>query len=460
MKEVRWLIPLLLGAILLAGAFLILRKKPVPDKVTPVIPRQTKTELQTPPPEEIVEESTPEKTALPPKVEKKRPVEEEIFDRLLAAIQSWDKDRIRKVLDELLAIITPEPIPDDQNAAILYMEAFDKLSVLSDGEEAAIFSFNTGESLSEEQKELLRRYLEKNRTVIEMIEEGDQRPGCNFKVEWSDGYFTQLPHISRMINLQGLVLLRSKLGEGEDALRSAEIAARFGDSLASEPIIVSQLIQNTLITKSHNFLQENWNPEEYGPAFTNSLQSRDFGKGMQRAILGELYSSAMLFIKKTDEDLGIPDPSQNPNWALDLEILTKLYQEIYHLSPRPYHEIREELSEIETRIEIAPQFAEITQEVTPSVARIFQHRAKAQATTGTQRIAIALAEYRTTEGNYPPSLAGLKSISPGLLEDPFTGQSYQYRREGNGFVLYSVGEDGLDNGGNSSEKDIIFRVGK
>ncbi len=180
---------------------------------------------------------------------------------------------------------------------------------------------------------------------------------------------------------------------------------------------------------------------------------------MQRAILGELYSSAMLFIKKTDEDLGIPDPSQNPNWALDLEILTKLYQEIYHLSPRPYHEIREELSEIETRIEIAPQFAEITQEVTPSVARIFQHRAKAQATTGTQRIAIALAEYRTAEGNYPPSLAGLKSISPGLLEDPFTGQSYQYRREGNGFVLYSVGEDGLDNGGNSSEKDIIFRVG-
>lgn len=33
------------------------------------------------------------------------------------------------------------------------------------------------------------------------------------------------------------------------------------------------------------------------------------------------------------------------------------------------------------------------------------------------------------------------------IGDPFSGQPLRYRAEGNGFVLYSLGEDQKDNGG-------------
>lgn len=42
--------------------------------------------------------------------------------------------------------------------------------------------------------------------------------------------------------------------------------------------------------------------------------------------------------------------------------------------------------------------------------------------------------------------------------DPCSGQPFVYRREGGGFLLYSVGTDGADPGGLSTENDVIFRA--
>ncbi len=54
----------------------------------------------------------------------------------------------------------------------------------------------------------------------------------------------------------------------------------------------------------------------------------------------------------------------------------------------------------------------------------------------------------------------LAQIKPTPPIDPFTGKPYLYRREGAGFVVYSVGRDGLDGGGLQEENDALFRCGK
>lgn len=457
MKNSKWILPLL-GVLILVGAFFLAKRNPAPPKSIPEIRQETTKEEKPVLPEEKVPKTKRKKPDPPPAEEDAPPQYNSIIDRLLTAIRTWDKEQIRKVLDDLLALITPEPIPDHQNSAILYKKAFERLSELTEEEKAAREAFKNGEPVTEAEKEILRAYLEKNRDSLELIAEGSQRPGCNFNVQWKDGFGTELPHISEIIQLQSLALLDANLGEGKTSARSAEIVALLGDSLQSDPLILSQLVQSACISKSHALLQENWNPAGYTAFLETGLGNRDFGKGLQLAMLGELHASTRVFIENINETEGGPNPADNPNWANDLETLTRLYQDIYNLVPRPYHEIREEISQIETRIKTAPHYAEVTQKVFPDVGSILQRMTASEAITATQRIALALSEHRNAQGSYPTSLEQIKSIPPGLMQDPFTGQPYKYRREGNGFVLYSVGSDGLDNGGNSKEKDLLFRV--
>jgi hypothetical protein len=70
------------------------------------------------------------------------------------------------------------------------------------------------------------------------------------------------------------------------------------------------------------------------------------------------------------------------------------------------------------------------------------------------------------KGEYPENLAALKAVSPlvtdKMLTDPFDGKPVRYARKGNGYVLYSIGKDCVDDKGEvpvdpqTDKGDIIF----
>ena len=72
------------------------------------------------------------------------------------------------------------------------------------------------------------------------------------------------------------------------------------------------------------------------------------------------------------------------------------------------------------------------------------------------RLELALEEDRSRHGRYPERLA---LLAPAVLAreplDGFTEQPFKYRRRANGYLLYSVGPDGKDDGGSA----ISFRQG-
>jgi hypothetical protein len=75
------------------------------------------------------------------------------------------------------------------------------------------------------------------------------------------------------------------------------------------------------------------------------------------------------------------------------------------------------------------------------------------------RLALALAAYRAEHGKYPEHLTPLvPRYIRGLPEDRFTGKPLKYRLKKKGFLLYSVGENGRDDGGKSDRNlDIVVR---
>ena len=92
--------------------------------------------------------------------------------------------------------------------------------------------------------------------------------------------------------------------------------------------------------------------------------------------------------------------------------------------------------------------------------------AEAKMSTRLLAIAFALHAYRLQHGDYPAALTALTSshILAALPEDPFAPNAqtmFRYRRvDSDHYVLYSVGPDGVDDGGRDFSKksgDAVVR---
>ncbi len=100
----------------------------------------------------------------------------------------------------------------------------------------------------------------------------------------------------------------------------------------------------------------------------------------------------------------------------------------------------------------------------PGTARVVEHYERAAQHGMLAQVALALAVHKAEKGAYPASLVAL---APGILKmvpaDRFSGEPLRYRREGGGYVLYSVGVDLDDDGGRDAsdtddDGDIVVRV--
>ena len=72
-------------------------------------------------------------------------------------------------------------------------------------------------------------------------------------------------------------------------------------------------------------------------------------------------------------------------------------------------------------------------------------------------VAIALKRYQLKHGNYPPDLNSLVTeFLASIPLDPVDGKPLRYKLNSDGtFLLYSVGENGVDHGGNPAlEKGV------
>lgn len=80
---------------------------------------------------------------------------------------------------------------------------------------------------------------------------------------------------------------------------------------------------------------------------------------------------------------------------------------------------------------------------------------RAETTKQMAIAAIALKRYQLKHGNYPPNLDSLvPEFVPIVPLDPVDGQPLRYRQNADGtFLLYSVGENGKDDGGNPALKE-------
>jgi hypothetical protein len=84
----------------------------------------------------------------------------------------------------------------------------------------------------------------------------------------------------------------------------------------------------------------------------------------------------------------------------------------------------------------------------PSMSRIFVKELNDLARCRLTQTAIAVERFRVTHGRLPDSLNNVApEFLPSVPQDPFDGNPLRYKRLSKGYVVYSVGADGVDDAG-------------
>jgi hypothetical protein len=112
------------------------------------------------------------------------------------------------------------------------------------------------------------------------------------------------------------------------------------------------------------------------------------------------------------------------------------------LATRPYYEIRDQIPDVPDGLRGGSYLV-----LTPVGSRTLEHEATTLCHWRAVRAMAHLELAWQEAGRYPQSLAELAGLSRKELQDPFSGESLLYRRAGDGYLLYSAGLNGIDNGG-------------
>jgi hypothetical protein len=152
------------------------------------------------------------------------------------------------------------------------------------------------------------------------------------------------------------------------------------------------------------------------------------------------------------------------------EALKKIDEEIKEMEPYTKSVkslVQDLISGQSTRVLISQKMANIFKRLfTPVLILAAQSEERGYVKFDLSQLALALGAYRSDRGRYPN---GIQELAPkyiaALPKDRFSDADYIYKIEGSGYLLYSVGPNGKDDGGRQSDEeppgdDVAIRTPK
>lgn len=129
-----------------------------------------------------------------------------------------------------------------------------------------------------------------------------------------------------------------------------------------------------------------------------------------------------------------------------VRVFDEHYHEMAEMWRTGYPEVRAaDIGEIEERNAYATP---LTRAFMPSLSRYYELAARERASRRATKLAYAIHLYEKQTGRWPESLDELPaSYGASVRTDPFTGTDFGYRVDETGPRIYSLSEDGIDNGG-------------
>ncbi|KPJ61898.1 hypothetical protein AMK68_05590 [candidate division KD3-62 bacterium DG_56] len=381
--------------------------------------------------------------------------------------------------------LAPPPVPNEENAALIYERAFELLpsdDVDSAFWRAVAFAFPTryGGTEHPATHSQAATFIRQHQRVLDLLRKGAAMPKARYQVNWEAPPFEiMLPHAAQIrdsVRLLGVdAVLKSRRGDAAGALADIGVMLKTGDTVSPEPALVSQLGRvacYSIASETLNTVMNNSAPSAEDCRSLHLLLSHiDLMRPFTHALKGDRVwglwafhevrrSPAALLATAQDE---AESTAKWPFWTAPLRLLwapwlkkdelfyLRYMERVIALSRKPYRE--NAYATLHQQWERAPRYALVTRILVPVTGKVTWRRDEGIARIGLAQWALALRVYQERMGHYPHALSDVCAVVDwSLPDDPLSGQPFVYRREGDGYILYSFGFNRHDDGGKKERR--------
>jgi hypothetical protein len=319
-------------------------------------------------------------------------------------------------------------------------------------------------------KTLIAQYVADNNEALKLLHAAASIEHSRYPIDLSAGFETNVPNLSELRGAVFLLkleaILHTENGDSESAVRAAKSCFGVARSLAKEPVMVSQLVrsacQNVAVTIIEYCINRIELSDKQLVELIESVENAESISDMSCAFVGERCLGISFFKApgSVNPDLmnGIPfRPILELYKAVGLadadEIIYLDLMDGYIKSAQlPLEKRLDAVKTVEVRLQSTSKAHILLHVMMPALSRVITIDIRNIAQLRTARVGLAIERYRLAAGSLPDTLADLV---PAYLEsvpkDPFDGKDLRYKKMEAGFVVYSIGEDQIDDGGKERE---------
>jgi hypothetical protein len=358
---------------------------------------------------------------------------------------------------------------DDENNAANYWKAAEALFLLERGNRKylgnVIRNFFYDEPLQVETRTKTKQAIEKNRRVLQLIQEASEKP-CfrygNWRRKMYDMEYPQTPKMIRAVELLGIdAVFQAEEGAIEDAILQIRKGMRFVRKTLDEPTLITTLAAVANMKNLLFCLNQITSGREIDSEILLSLKRdldpllwrKRFAQGLQGERLFSL-ESGLGVLNGDSEVLNLDSGGSIFFWLIrplvkaDILWAQTMYDELESAALLPYNKTKEFRIKHARDIESIPWYYYISKIFAPNLSATFLKEAILEANMGAAQISLACKIYMNQHGHLPNNILALV---PDILEeaplDPFTGKPFIYKLQEGGFIVYSIGSNEQDEGG-------------
>ena len=326
--------------------------------------------------------------------------------------------------------------------------------------------FTAGKPLAPADRVALKDVILQNEKPLELVAEMGDKPCFLYRDPSQSLVESLLPDPLQMIQTTKLLFFSSLFsaedGDVSGAITKLVTGLKFTPLMAREGTLIAFLISLADTRILSQALGEVCSGKALEDADLTRLMSMQDPSPWRERLAAAFRGERVLFIEATEGDF--KDLYEGASWLRNLGFWTVrplLKRDMRQALPSfefletqakiPYYQSRDVLRARDLQIKERPWYAFLSKMLLGNSESAFMKEAMIEAIMLTSRAGLACRLYRSRTGGYPESL---EELVPGILTevpiDPFTGKPLVYRREGDGFIVYSLGSNQKDDGGRST----------
>jgi len=371
-------------------------------------------------------------------------------------------------------------IPESaENAADTFIDSFSRYEKWEEEEKRKLLPI-VGEAelplrtepLTEETKALVTQYLADNQQALELLHKGAAMEHSRYPVDLSKGFEALMPDLSNIRSgaflLKLEAILHAENGKPEKVVDSIESTFGLARSLSKDPIFISQLVRIACQALAVSALEHTINRTEFTDEqlvdLSQTLINAEDPSAMFRAFAGERCMGVSILkmpAAKIPSMLSIANNRPHLLGVLaislyrfagladmDAIIYLDLMNDYMKAIQLPPQQRQEAADAVDARFDKTSRIHVLLHVIMPALSRATTIDVRNIAQLHTALAGIAVQRYRLATDNLPDTLAELTpTYLDAVPKDPFDGEELRYKKLETGFVVYSIGEDGNDDGG-------------